>query len=197
MGRPRALERDEILDAAEAAARRLGAARLTLGAVAAEAGVSKATVLYDFKSKDGLIGALIERRLAAESAESAAFRAALGPDARDAAIRAHVARAGRAPTEEERAVILSFAAALARQNELAEPIRAHYAHCVRDIMDTSTEPRGAFLAFLALEGLHCLERFDVFRLDAENRRRVLADIAWLAEQAPAAPESEGASRCDG
>ena len=57
MGRLRIIDRDAVLTAAERVVRRDGAARLTIEAVAAEAGISKASVLYDYKTKQALIKA--------------------------------------------------------------------------------------------------------------------------------------------
>lgn len=194
MGRPRARKRDDLLDAAEAVIRRDGAARLTIDAVAVQAGVSKATVLYGFESKDKLIKTLIDRRIDEISAEIAAFRAE-GRDegAGDATIRAMLAMAGRGMTEEDRAVFLSLSAALAQQSELAGSIRAHYEQCAKDIGGESASPRGAFLAFLAIEGLFCLERFDILRLAPEDRARTLTDIARLAVEFPDESVMKGAA----
>ncbi|HFL8188134.1 TPA: helix-turn-helix domain-containing protein [Stenotrophomonas maltophilia] len=55
MGRRKSIDPQHVLDAAERVVAQVGAARLTLDAVAAEAGVSKASVVYDFQSKAGLI----------------------------------------------------------------------------------------------------------------------------------------------
>src|SRR3546814_8507750 len=66
MARPRTIDRDVVLDAAQRVVARDGAAGLTLEAVAAEAGISKASVLYDYGTKQALMKALIERRIAAE-----------------------------------------------------------------------------------------------------------------------------------
>ena len=58
---PRAARRDQLLDAAERVVRRDGVARLTLDAVAAEAGTSKGGLLYHFASRDALITAMVGR----------------------------------------------------------------------------------------------------------------------------------------
>ncbi|MBL6430319.1 MAG: TetR family transcriptional regulator [Alphaproteobacteria bacterium] len=65
MGRKRTIEPDAVLDAAEQVVMRDGAARLTLDAVACAARINKASVLYDYKTKQALIKAVLERRLAA------------------------------------------------------------------------------------------------------------------------------------
>ena len=63
MARIRRIEDDEVFDAAERVVIRMGMAGLSIDAVAKEAGISKARVLYDFKSKAALLEALIDRRL--------------------------------------------------------------------------------------------------------------------------------------
>ena len=60
-GRPRTIDRDKVLDAAEAVVQRTGASGLTIDAVAREAGITKGGVQYCFGSKDSLINAMLQR----------------------------------------------------------------------------------------------------------------------------------------
>lgn len=53
--------RDMIMDAATAVAKRDGASRLTIDAVAREVGLSKTGLLYSFPSKEALLTALLVR----------------------------------------------------------------------------------------------------------------------------------------
>lgn len=94
MGRQRSIDRDAVLNAAERVVIRDGAANLTLEAVAAEAGISKASVLYDYKTKRALIRTLIERRVAAEEELIQRFVDAHA-DRPDARIRGYIAAATR------------------------------------------------------------------------------------------------------
>src|SRR3546814_4852153 len=64
MARPRTIDRDAALDAAQRVVARDGAAGLTLEAVAAEAGISKASVLSDYGTKHALMKELIASCLA-------------------------------------------------------------------------------------------------------------------------------------
>ena len=59
--KPARNSRDLILNAAEALVSEIGAARLTIDAVAARSGLSKGGVLYNFPSKDALIGGMMPR----------------------------------------------------------------------------------------------------------------------------------------
>ncbi|UDL93398.1 TetR/AcrR family transcriptional regulator [Lichenihabitans sp. PAMC28606] len=69
----------KILEAAEAVIGRSGAQRLTMDAVAAEAGISKGGVLHHFRTKEGLIAALVRARLERYVAEYKEEEAAAGP----------------------------------------------------------------------------------------------------------------------
>ena len=61
MGRKRVIDQEAILDAGEAVVARDGVTGLTLEAVAKQAGISKAAVIYDYKSKQAVIEAIVER----------------------------------------------------------------------------------------------------------------------------------------
>lgn len=58
---------DPILDAAERVAQRDGVGRVTLDAVASEAGLSKSGLIHHYPSKDALIGAMVLRMIDAWS----------------------------------------------------------------------------------------------------------------------------------
>ena len=60
-GRPRSIDRDKVLDAAEGIVAAEGAAGLTFDAVARAAGITKGGVQYCFGTKDKLIEAMIDR----------------------------------------------------------------------------------------------------------------------------------------
>ena len=183
MGRRRSVDRDALLDAAETVVRRDGAARLTLEAVAAEAGISKASVLYDCGSKSGLIAAIVERRMAEGAARMRALEVECGGGA-DACVRSRIALAAEDDPNIDREVIMSICGALAADAALAEPIRAEIGRLIAEIRARSSQPRGAMLAFLAVEGLQSMERFDIHRFDPRDRRALLADIEHLAAQDP-------------
>ncbi|WP_204262765.1 TetR/AcrR family transcriptional regulator [Methylobacterium sp. BTF04] len=83
-----------ILDAAERLIRRSGTRTLTMDAVAAEAALSKGGVLHHYASKDALIAALAERKVARLQREIAELEGlqAPGPAAIPLAMIAHARR---------------------------------------------------------------------------------------------------------
>src|SRR3546814_20236097 len=52
------------------------------------------------------------------------------------------------------------------------------------VLETSSQPRGALLAFLAIEGLMALEWLGLHRWQTEERGELIAEIGWLADQQP-------------
>jgi AcrR family transcriptional regulator len=183
MGRKRTIDREQVLNAAERVVARDGAARLTLDAVAGEAGVSKASVLYDYGSKQALIAAVVERTVAADNAFNDAVTANLGAIT-SPVIRGRIAAAASPLPEEFRAIALNLCAALAQDVALRSTIQANQARVVDSIERTSQRPRGARLAYLALEGLKLLEALDYLHWPPAERARILRDIAWLVDAEP-------------
>ena len=190
MGRNRTIDRDAVLAAAERVVVRDGAARLTLDAVAAEAGISKAAVLYDWKTKQGLIAAMIKRRVASEDGKVAEAMQRLPPGP-DQAVKARLDVASQRVSDEDRNVILSLCAFLARDVSLREPIQQSMRRRLNDILGGSRHPRGALLAFLAMEGLMALEWLDIKRWSDDERAQLIAEMEWLIGQSPE-PEEPGA-----
>ena len=88
MGRPRTINREQLLDVAEAVVAESGAIGLSFGAIAAAAGLPKASVQSAFGTREALIEAMLDRWMAQEQLR---FHAAAGPhpSAPDR-IRAHV-----------------------------------------------------------------------------------------------------------
>ena len=172
--------------AAERVVSRDGAARLTIEAVAAEAGISKASVLYDYKTKQALIRAVVERRVAAECTRLRKIMEELGP-APDCTIQGCIAAvANRSLSDADRQVALCLTAALAQDPELRAPIQQKCRQQIAEILETSSRPRNALLAFLALEGLKLLECFGIYTWPENERRRLLEEISELAAGGPAA-----------
>lgn len=189
MGRHRTIDREAVLEAAERVVSRDGAAHLTLDAVAAEAGISKASVLYDYKTKRALIRAVIERRVAVSTAEVQAFVDARAGEA-DADIRGRLDATSRPVSDEDRTAALSLCAALAQDAELRQPIQQSYREVIEKIAASSTHPHGAMLAFLATEGLMLMEWLGLHSWPAKERGRLVADIGWLIDQSPLASPSQ-------
>ncbi|HRP78335.1 MAG TPA: TetR/AcrR family transcriptional regulator [Aquamicrobium sp.] len=183
MGRSRKLDREALLDAAQEVVSRDGASNLTIEAVAANAGVGKATVLYDYKSKHALVRAMLERRIEAEDERLSQIRAALD-DGSDAAIHAWIRAALRPLSRQDRTIGIGLMAELASDPELNRLSRGFIGRNIADAVETATEPAGARLAFLAVEGLKLLDHLGLHTWSRAQIEAIIDDIGWLAEQKP-------------
>lgn len=183
MGRKRAIEKQVVLDAVERVVTRDGIANLTIDAVAREAGVTKSTVLYDHKSKQALIEAVVERALQRDRAGHARVEACLKAS-QNRAIKGRIVAISEPSSTEFGAVALNLCAALTPDAGLCEKIQSNHDSTIARILETSQFPRGALLAYLALEGLKFLEHFGLHRFGCADRDGVLREINWLAATAP-------------
>lgn len=183
MARTRVIDQEAVLDAAERVVGRDGPVHLTLEAVAREAGISKASVLYDHASKQALVEKIVKRAFQRDADHHAAVEAQL-TGSTDRAILGRIAAAAAPPPEAFRAVALNLSAALTLDEDLRRQMRTNQASTIARVKDTATAPQGALLAYLALEGLKLLEHLDFHHFDVAERARIIGDIAWLAQATP-------------
>lgn len=181
MGRRKSIDPQQVLDAAERVVARVGAAQLTLDAVAAEAGISKASVVYDFKSKAGLIQAVVERAVTRDNAFN---RESAKGFYKNAVLQGRIAAAAQPFPKEFQPVALALCAAMAQDPELRTPIQRNQAQILLEIEQEAEHPRSALLAYLALEGMKLLESLDYVRWSAAQRKQVLHDISALVDAPP-------------
>jgi AcrR family transcriptional regulator len=183
MGRKRVIDQEQILDAAEFVVARDGAAKLTLDAVAERTGISKASVIYDYKSKQALIEAVVERAVRNDNAFNDGITQKLG-DVASSVIRGRIVAASAPLPDEFRAVALNLCAALAQDSKLRGTIQRNQTAVIEAIAASSANPRGALLAYLALEGLKLLESLDYHTWPVDERSQILRDINWLVDAEP-------------
>lgn len=182
MGRKRSIDQNAVLDAAERVVARDGAAKLTLDAVAKEAGISKAAVIYDNKTKQAVVEAVIERAFRRDEQRHVELEA--GIEGADTAIRGRIEAASVPPPADFRQAALNLSAALVLDERLRSQMQTHQARTIERILDTSASPRGALLAYLALEGLKFLEHLDFHHFEPAERKRIITEIGWLVEAEP-------------
>lgn len=182
MGRHKKIEKALLLEAARHVVVDRGAANLTLEAVASDAGISKASVLYDYKSKDALVHALVSSKLDAAAKKIEQAKEALG-NGKDAAIHARIAVANEfRPSRDDRSVAIAVISAMAGNAALRETGQAFYRAAVDDVVATASRPRGAMLAFLALEGLYKVDFLGFLEWSQDEFDALLRDIRWLSGQ---------------
>lgn len=185
MARPKKVSTDDILDAIERVVVKHGAAKLSIDAVAQEAGISKSRVVLDYKSKTSLLEALIDRDLQRETAriESALETVADMPHPE---LFARVKLAEQAPDDTERAIVLAITSSMSSEVSLQKRMQNWVARELQ-AMDSGAKPELARLAYFALIGFSCHEWFGLVEWNDEQR---LSFMELLRKTYAACPEGQ-------
>lgn len=180
MPRPRMHDQEDILDAVERVIARDGV--LSLGAVAKEAGVSKATVLYEHTSKRDLLAALVARTIKSDNAYNASCEAEFAGQS-DAPLLGRIEAAKRTPwASGGNAAILGLISALMQDEALRSEFRANQEKLRTGLIEAAADARTSRLAWLALEGFKFQQHMDLVAWSETERAEILDDIAALARK---------------
>jgi AcrR family transcriptional regulator len=183
--------RQQILHAAFALVRREGVARLTIEAVAQEAGLSKGGVLYHFRSKESLIQAMIVSLVERFAADIETTRREEPEDERLAPgswLRAYIrASAGPAGDDEDTVALL---AAVANDPPLLAPLQEQYARWQERSESDGVDPALATVIRLALDGLWMADLFGLAPPQGALRDQVFAALERMVGAAYATPTLE-------
>lgn len=176
-GRPRTIDRDKVLDAAEAIVTQSGAIGLSLDAVAKAAGISKSGVQHAFGTRDNLISMMINRWGHAFDAEVSAYA---GPDPNPRQLlRGHIAATANAD-EAAHSRSAAMMMALVQQPEQLVATQEWYAAQIGDLNPADPQDRRALLAFLACEGAFLLKAFKLLDFTAHEWQAVFDQISDLS-----------------
>jgi len=180
MGRRKRIERDDILTAVETVIRDLGPSGLTIEAVAERAGISKASVLYDFKTKKQLLAAYVARQIEMKAALRAE-KVSQTPPCSHPWLSALIDEAESPPSEEEISGAVQLTASMGADDASRAQMGAFFDAEIARIQGEATDPRCALLAWLALHGMMSLEYMGFHRFDLGQRQRILDDIRHLLD----------------
>lgn len=181
MGRTRTIERDKLLDAAEAVTLEKGPAGLTIAAVAEQMGITNGGVQYSFRSKESLIAAMFER-WRDDYAERMAELGATDAD-RHVAVRAHIDYAADYDDRSRRGAP-SLLVSLLNSPQHMVLVRKWYRERIDMIDASTTAGRRLRLAFLAMEGAFLMRLFGLIEMDGDEWSAIVADVVALADGQP-------------
>jgi len=171
LGRKKEIDRDRILDAAEAVILESGGRSFTLDAVAASAGISKGGLVYSFATKDDLVHAALEREMA--RFREAVHRRLGGEPTKPVELAlAHIEEAlDEDDVSTQKAAFL--VTALVHAPDMLEPVRRYY----RELLDPLRSERGDMHevrhALLAVEGIFLLRGLGFIEVSANEQKSVL------------------------
>ena len=176
--KPRSDARARILDAALSVSDRVGAAHLTLDAVAAEAGVSKGGLLYHFASKDLLLKGVVEHHMD-QHHRDLEMAETMFPANPGGYLQAFV-HAQRQGLEAKRLhgpkATQSFIAAAVNTPELMDSPRQYAATHVARLRELGPDFVEALLVTLAFDGLFFGDAFEMLDLTASERDALIAAL---------------------
>ena len=173
--KPRSDARVRILDAALAVSDRVGAAHMTLDAVAAEAGVSKGGLLYHFASKDLLLKGVVEHHMD-QHRRDLEMAETLFPANPGGYLQAfvHAQRQGLEAKLHGPKATQSFIAAAVNTPELMDSPRQYAATHVARLRELGPDFIEALLVTLAFDGLFFGDAFEMLDLTASERSALIA-----------------------
>jgi AcrR family transcriptional regulator len=167
--------KNKILNSAEVVVLRDGVAHLTLDAVAAESGLSKGGVLYNYPSKDALVRGMVERLIQQTDSEIARL-AALDPQPRGRLLRSYLRVAfpgdgtALAHANQVGAVLLT---AVLTNPVLLDPVRRHSAEMQERFLDDGLDEAAVHIVRLAADGLWLSEMLGMPGAKGEARAAVI------------------------
>lgn len=174
--------RDRLLDAAERLVAEMGAAHLTLDAVAKFAGVSKGGLLYHFPSKESLLEGMLTRHLGEVDARVATRVAARGGKPSRTEVFRERVRVLLELQPERPAVGAAVIAASADNPALMAGCRTVY----RELLDEFAKLPGGFeraaLVLLAAQGLLFAELLHLSPYTPEERARLVTALLKAVDQ---------------
>lgn len=161
-----------------------GVERLTLEAVAREAGVSKGGLLYHFPSKEALVIGLIEQVLDHfDLASQHEFDHDPTPDAPGRWLRAYV-RATLADEGVSNPLSAGLLAAVATNPALLAPLRERFAQWQERTEHDGLDPAHATIIRLAVDGLWLTELCGFAPLATALRAQIHERLLALAQENP-------------
>jgi len=176
VARPKTIDRESLLDAAENVLGREGAAALSFGAIATESGISKASVQSVFGSREKVLDALLDRWLKKEQAR---YRTLLPANA-DAKARllTHIIA-----TEEEtsEAGIRTLTLLAAQAGTQSESMVNWYRERFGDLTANDEASRRRRIAYLATEGAFMMRNMVGYESESAFWDEVFNDLKAFAD----------------
>jgi AcrR family transcriptional regulator len=174
---PRPHSREVILDAAEILVLDVGAAHMTLDAVAERAALSKGGLIYHFPTKGALLEAMVARLL--ERFKERQAMAALSLPAGSKRELAAYVMAALTDTEEYKRISASLLAASANNPKLLDPMREYFREWFVKLGTSGLTFERAVVISLAVDGLWLLELLQLSPLDQMQRDKVSRELFRL------------------
>jgi len=178
--------KEKILDCAEELVTKIGAANMTLDAIAERAGLSKGGLLYHFSTKDALLRAMVTRLLERFERLQEQVRGNL-PDTPNRDLKAYVIASLEMNGVLHRFhikknVCTALLAAIANDPKLVTPIREYHRRRVNALARTALGFEKSAVIFFAAEGLTLHELLQVSPLSKKQRDQFIRFLLSMIDE---------------
>ena len=184
--------RNVALDAALAIIARDGPGRLTLDAIARESGLSKGGVMHQFRTKEGVLKALLERQMARFEEFSTRYRAKAGSVSANPELATEIATVREAANTPDSAALALLAAMVESPDLMALP-RESDLKTIAAVKAEAADPDLAMIRWAAARGLLLGALFGMSPIDKPERDRLFArlldDRQWSALEKSVKPRA--------
>ncbi|WBL79587.1 TetR/AcrR family transcriptional regulator [Bradyrhizobium xenonodulans] len=181
--------RNAALEAAIAIIARDGPGRLTLDAIARESGLSKGGVMHQFRTKEAVLKALLERQMVHFEEFSSRYMAKVSATSANPNLATQLATVREAATSPNSAALALVAAMVENPSLMALP-REREIERMAAIRDEAADPDLAMLRWAGAMGLLLSSLFGMSPLSKDEHQRLFArlldDAQWTGLERPAA-----------
>jgi AcrR family transcriptional regulator len=188
--------RNVALDAALVIIARDGPGRLTLDSIARESGLSKGGVMHQFRTKEGVLKALLERQMAHFGEFSTRYRAKAGAASANPELATDIATV-REATNTQNSAALALLAAMVESPDLMAVTRESDLKNIAAIKAEAADPELAMLRWAAARGLMLGALFGMSPIGKPERDRLFArlldDSQWGAREKSGKPRAAKAA----
>jgi AcrR family transcriptional regulator len=195
-----ARSRNAVLEAALAIIARDGPARLTLDAIARESGISKGGLMHQFRTKEAVLKALLERQTEHFEDFSRRYLAEAGAEQPQPHLAAQIATL-REAVATPRSLVFAVLGAAAQEPSLLSVTREIDARKIETIKAEAPDPELAMLRWVAAWGLALKEMLGLSPLSDDERERLfdrlLDDRQWSTPPKTEKPRRTRISRAAG
>ncbi|WP_062469673.1 TetR/AcrR family transcriptional regulator [Variovorax boronicumulans] len=173
--------RDKLLDAAASLVAEHGVHNLTIEAVAATAGVTKAGLIYHFKTRDDLLSALVERMMQEVDVLSRHMSSPKEPTVSlQASLRQLIDMTFDMP-ERQKTLLKNLLQANASHPHLIEPAQKLFMRSYAEL-GRGTESGLALLLAVAMDGLLLIDLLQLHQFTAAQRKVLRKSALELAQK---------------
>ncbi|WP_061022694.1 helix-turn-helix domain-containing protein [Bradyrhizobium sp. CCH5-F6] len=181
--------RNAALEAAIAIIARDGPGRLTLDAIARESGLSKGGVMHQFRTKEAVLKALLERQMAHFEEFSTRYMAKVSASSASPNLATQLATIREAATSPNSAALALVAAMVENPRLMALP-REREMERMAAIREEAADPDLAMIRWAGAMGLLLSSLFGLSPLSKDEHQRLFArlldDAQWSGLEQPAA-----------